>query len=68
MSKLTDPDKTFMALVRRSPDRGEGWRSVSDTLCPMVEQLARPELFEIDAEAKRVRFSEEGTIVAAWLD
>jgi len=70
MSKLSDDDINFIRLVQRSPDRGDGWRSVSALLWRMVEGFARQELIERERNEDgtgRVRLNERGNIVAEYL-
>lgn len=66
---LTERERGFLALVLRSPDLGEGWRSVSATLWPMVTGFTRPELIETweAGDARRVRLTEAGQIVVRYL-
>ena len=69
--KLGDQQETFMRLVARSPDQGDGWRSVSDMLRPMSENMAaqRPELYETkEVDGKfMIRLSERGIVLAEYL-
>ncbi len=60
---ISDQDKDFLRLVGRSPDRGDGWRSVSEVCWQLVEKFGTPELIEVDAANKRVRLTEEGEAV-----
>lgn len=48
--------KEFLDLLNRSPDLGDGWRQVSETLWPFVEDLTEEKTLEINHELKRVRF------------
>ena len=69
--KIDDKQIQFMRLILRSPDRGEGWRSVSDTLRNFVTGMieAQSELYEtrLDGETLMVRLSERGAILAAYM-
>lgn len=60
---MADKDKDFLRLLDRSPDRGDGWRSVSETCWPLVEQFGVPELIEIDKDNMRVRLTDSGIAV-----
>ena len=66
---LSDRQKSFVELLKRSPDTGDGWRSVSPVLASMAAQQAEasPELFEYDSEGSRIRFTAEGAVVARYL-
>lgn len=59
---MKQDQKDFLRLVERSPDRGEGWRSISEQLLPLCERHAAelPELLGLDKEGKRIRFTEKG--------
>lgn len=57
----------MLQLLRRSPDRGDGWRSVSDLLWPHTIEHLPPELIEKDEERKRVRLSERGKIIMDYI-
>ena len=70
MSKLTREEIGFLRLVQRSPNDGDGWRSVGKMLWPIVIGFKRPELIETEALPDgmgRVRFSERGEIVLSYL-
>jgi hypothetical protein len=60
-------NKSFMQLIARSPDIGDGWRQVSKTLWPLVESFKSAELIETASATHRVRFSEAGLHVARYL-
>lgn len=64
---INTQDKNFLALISRSPDEGDGWRSVSDVCWKLVEQFKSPELIEIDKENRRVRPTAEGDVVIRYL-
>jgi len=60
---LKPQDADFLRLVNRSPDRGDGWRSVSKTCWPLVTAFTTPELIEIDEPNMLVRLTDEGQAV-----
>ena len=66
-AKLTENQRIMLALIKRSPDIGGGWRQVSEKLWRHVEAQAHPELTELDAGARRVRFTPEGETVMRYL-
>jgi len=70
MDKLENV-KPLFALLLRSPNRGDGWRSISDMLAPMVteQSLKAPGLFEMDCDEDgfRIRLTERGKVVADYL-
>ena len=63
---LSKQDSEFLRLIGRSPDRGDGWRSVSAVCWPLVEQFGTPELLEIDKENSRVRLTADGVTVLEY--
>lgn len=66
---MSVPPLTLLRLVERSPDRGEGWRSVSLTLWPYIsEQCGKfPALFEIEpGNPGRVRLTGKAEAVLRW--
>lgn len=68
MSKLNESDKEIMKLIQRSPDQGDGWRTVSSMLWkPVIVSFTQKELLEIDEENQRVRLSPKGIIVADYI-
>ena len=71
MSKLTDRERGFIHLIMRSPDRGEGWRTVSAAVWPMVVKFtySRPELIEVEPgeSGGRIRLTAEGKTVSNYL-
>jgi acetamidase/formamidase len=68
MSKLTPQQKSFVALIVRSEDKGDGWRQVSKAVWPLVAKAALPtDLLEVDADTLRVRFTDAGNAVAAYV-
>lgn len=67
MKQVTENQENMLKLIQRSPDIGEGWRQVSDGLWGHVVDQAHPELTELNAPAKRVRFTDEGLTVMRYL-
>jgi hypothetical protein len=61
---LNPKDAGFIRLLMRSPDRGDGWRSVSSVCWPLVEEFTAKELLEINPDLLRVRLTEAGQAVA----
>lgn len=64
---ITDNNRSFLKLLLRSPDIGDGWRKVSDVVWPLVEQFDKPELLEKDTDGRRVKLSPDGETVVAYL-
>ena len=54
--------KNTLQLIARSPDCGEGWRSVSETCWPLVATMP-PELLELDETNQRCRMTTNGEAV-----
>lgn len=69
--RLSNNQKSFLALLRRSPDdTGYGWRTVSTELKKLAGECVaeRPELYETDCnDVLRVRLSLRGLILADYL-
>lgn len=69
--KLSDEQVNLIRLIKRSPDRGEGWRKISDNLAPYFSRVAatRSELYEIKTtdDAFFIRLSERGQIVGDYV-
>lgn len=65
--KLTQQAKDTLRLIARSPDTGEGWRSVSPMLRPNITGWLKSaeELYEFDGE--RIRLTSEGRIVTRYI-
>lgn len=62
--------KAFLQLICRSPDIGDGWRTVSRVIMPLVEKYADQTLIEWtknDDGTGRVRLTEKGGIVLPYL-
>jgi len=59
---MNQSNKDFLKLIKRSPDRGDGWRSISDQLLPLCESAANamPDLLEFEKENSRIRLTEMG--------
>lgn len=70
MSRLSDNDLSFIRLIQRSDDRGDGWRSVSSLLWKLVDGFPHKELIEAERHEDgtgRVRLSDKGNTVAEYL-
>jgi len=65
--KITENQRIMLQLIKRSPDIGDGWRQVSGTLWPLVGEQAHPDLTELDADTKRVRFTKEGETIMRYV-
>jgi len=65
--KLTNEQRKVLQLVLRSPDRGEGWRTCSQAAFDNLVMPMPDELFEKDAEQRRVRLTEKGNAIAEWM-
>lgn len=63
---ISNSDKQFLLLISRSPDHGDGWRSVSQVCWPLVESFETPELIQIDKDAMRIRLTEAGKAVVTF--
>lgn len=61
---MTRQDQDFLKLLLRSPDRGDGWRSVSEACWQLVDSFENKRLLEIDKEQMRVRLTDDGELVA----
>ena len=59
--------KSTLALIQRSPDRGDGWRSVSEGCWPLLDGIPS-ELIEVepDGNAGRVRMTDAGRAVLTF--
>jgi hypothetical protein len=64
MAMMTRQDQDFLKLLLRSPDRGDGWRSVSEACWQLVDSFENKRLLEIDKEQMRVRLTDDGELVA----
>ena len=60
---------SFLKLLQRSPDAGEGWRVYSEQLSGLVHanHKAYPGIFEIDEQGMRVRTTAEGNVLVKWM-
>lgn len=70
MPKFSDEDVSFIRLLQRSTDTGDGWRNVSTLLWRLVERFPHKELLETDLKidgSGKVRLSERGRIVVEYL-
>jgi hypothetical protein len=64
-SPLSAKGRSFLALIMRSPDLGDGWRSVSTQVWPLVEAFEAQDL--IEKGNLTVRLSEKGQAVAQYV-
>lgn len=67
MSKLTDRQRGFLALVARSGEPGD-WCTVSATVMPLAIKAAHemPALVELDESQGRMRLTHDGQTVLAY--
>lgn len=68
--KIADRDISFLRLLRRSKEVGDGWRNVSMGFWSLVEEFGQPELIEVKPSGDgggRVRLTERGSIVVDYL-
>lgn len=63
---LSDNSRSFLKLLLRSSDLGEGWRQVSTGVWPLVEQFEEKELLELNEIEKKVRLSPLGETVVNY--
>lgn len=64
--KLSDKDVSFLKLILRSKDVGDGWRNVSAAVWPLVTEFPHPELIRV-RNGNQVRLSRRGMIVADYI-
>lgn len=66
---LSQADKAFLAIVKRSPISDDGWYDVSKQLWPLTEsaKAAMPDLMDIDPKRRAVRLTTEGRAVLKYL-
>lgn len=68
MSKLNDNECNFVRLLLRSPDMGDGWRKVSETVRPLAVAATPTELFEMkEDDGLKIRLTPVGQNVADYL-
>ncbi len=71
MSNAIDNIRPFLALIKRSPDVGDGWRKVSPMLRKLIElRVAEaPDLYETKDEAGGlfIRATEEAAILGKYI-
>lgn len=69
--KISDKQIDFIRLVRRTPDVGDGWRVVSDTLRKITLHTVdeQPDIYETKEHEGRlfIRLSERGSILGDYL-
>ncbi len=59
-------EKSFLKLLLRSPDEGDGWRKVSSMVWPLVESFGPKELIETK-DSNMVRLSERGLVLVDYM-
>lgn len=67
---LKQAEKDLLRLVERSPDAGDGWRTVSPLLWSAVHKNSRPELLELEPHSGgggRVRFTPRAKIALDYI-
>lgn len=67
---LSQNDNSFLRLLMRSPDKGEGWRAVSETCRPLIDSFAHQELLEKKTNEDgflMVRLSDRGAVLVDYL-
>lgn len=59
--KLSDEQKSLVALVERTADAGGGWRCVGKPMWHFVENLAspRPDVFDVDVKKRCIKLTDE---------
>ena len=69
--KIPDKQMHFIRLILRSPDKGDGWRSVSSTLREFAETMVseQPELYETmhDGDTLMLRLTDKGKTLGMCL-
>lgn len=65
---LEDKQIQTMKLINRSPDRGEGWRSVTKVCWPLLKNVPTELIEREQAEdgSGRVRFTEKGQVIVEF--
>ena len=64
--KIEPKAMSFLKLLLRSPDIGEGWRNVSASVWPLVLAFPHQELLETK-DGNAVRLSERGLTVVDYI-
>lgn len=61
---------SFLKLMQRSPDAGDGWRKYSELMKDLVYLHVKkfPGLFEMDDEKMWVRTTPEGDVLVKWMN
>lgn len=69
MTKLDNEQASLLSLILRSPDHGDGWRSVSPVLWNALVPRMNDDLVEKEpaTEGGRIRLTERGKIVCDHL-
>jgi hypothetical protein len=66
---MSPKNEQMLALIMRSPDRGEGWRTVSAAVWPLVQDFPA-DLVELEPNENgggRIRLNSDGHAVARHL-
>lgn len=69
-TELFERQSPLIKLILRSPDQGDGWRNVSQTLRAVISKgiAAMPELYETrENGGMQIRLSERGNAVKDYL-
>lgn len=64
---LSQQQKDTLKLLRRSPDRGDGWRNCVPKLFQNLIMPMPDELVKKDIEHTRARFTVAGQSVVDWM-
>lgn len=67
---LSYDDNATLKLIMRSPDKGDGWRSVSSACWPLIESFDSKELLEAKKNEDGsgiVKLSDRGAVLADYL-
>jgi hypothetical protein len=61
---------SFLKLIGRSDDVGDGWRKYSDQMKGLVRtnHAAYPGIFEMDDDNNLIRTTAEGNILVKWMN
>lgn len=64
--KIQPKDMSFLKLLMRSPDVGDGWRNVSAVVWPLVAGFKHPELIRM-RNGNQVKLSDRGLTVVEYI-
>ena len=67
MSKLSTADKSFLSLLLRSDDLGDGWRRVSSAVWTLVDEFPHKKLIQTWPAQQKVRLTRTGKVVVEYL-